>query len=619
MAAEPTLQIAAALALPLSFVTQRLAIFAMTGMGKTYFAAVFAEEMLKAGAHLVVFDPTGIWWGLRASADGEGEGLPITILGRGVHADLPITPTAGAAVADMVVSERLSVVLDLAAFDDDEQVAFANDFAGRLYQLKELDRRPLHLLVDEADVFLPQMPTTKVEVACRKRFDAIVRRGRVRGFGMTMVSQRPAVVYKNPLTQISTLCVLGLSAPQDLDPVDDWLKSKAPAEQRREVMASLSTLPVGDAWFCSPREMNVFQRVRARPRETFDSSKTPEMGEAIIEPKRLAAVDLGALRERLAATIEQAEQNDPAALRAKLADAQARISEQEKALKNNTQVRTERVEVPVLADALIERWEQQANNVEGVAKDMLDVVGKMRTELRAVKEMVNGKALPAAAAATASPPAASVPPTPLPALAAPAPVRARVSDPAPAPAKTPVAPAPTPAAPSPTRASLPDAQKRFLDTLADFARLGVHSLDRKTLAVWSNTSPTSSDLGRHLARLEEAGLVTYPSSGRVALTSKGLGAARVAEVPPSAAALQQAWLAKLPTGPRAFLRALLAEHANGVAAVARRTLAQRASYSPTSSDVGRHIATLKDFGLVYYPKQGQVAAAPTLLALKRGS
>jgi hypothetical protein len=44
------------------------------------------EEFLKAGVHVVVVDPVGVWWGLRASADGQREGLPIVVLG-GEHGD----------------------------------------------------------------------------------------------------------------------------------------------------------------------------------------------------------------------------------------------------------------------------------------------------------------------------------------------------------------------------------------------------------------------------------------------------------------------------------------------------------------------------------------------------
>ena len=40
------------------------------GSGKTYAAKGFVERLLEAGARVAVVDPLGVWWGLRANADG---------------------------------------------------------------------------------------------------------------------------------------------------------------------------------------------------------------------------------------------------------------------------------------------------------------------------------------------------------------------------------------------------------------------------------------------------------------------------------------------------------------------------------------------------------------------
>ena len=98
-----SLRIAENLELPEEAVTQTFAILAKRGVGKTYTASVLVEEIIKAGLPVVVVDPIGVWWGLRASADGEGPGLPIVIAG-GDHADVPITAGSGEAVARLVRS-----------------------------------------------------------------------------------------------------------------------------------------------------------------------------------------------------------------------------------------------------------------------------------------------------------------------------------------------------------------------------------------------------------------------------------------------------------------------------------------------------------------------------------
>ena len=61
------LHISEDIALPLDTATQTIAILARKRVGKTYTASVLAEELIKAEIPLVVLDPTGAWWGLRAS------------------------------------------------------------------------------------------------------------------------------------------------------------------------------------------------------------------------------------------------------------------------------------------------------------------------------------------------------------------------------------------------------------------------------------------------------------------------------------------------------------------------------------------------------------------------
>jgi hypothetical protein len=58
--------------------------------------------------------------GLRTSADGQGSGLPVTILG-GAHADLPLPPDGGTTVADLVIDERMPLVLDLSQLSKTQQ------------------------------------------------------------------------------------------------------------------------------------------------------------------------------------------------------------------------------------------------------------------------------------------------------------------------------------------------------------------------------------------------------------------------------------------------------------------------------------------------------------------
>jgi hypothetical protein len=345
------LQLADDFSIPVEAVTETFAILAKRGAGKTYTASVLVEEMLKAGQQVIVADPLGVWWGLRASADGKPSGLPIAIVG-GEHGDLPLRADMGGMVADLIVAERLAAVIDLSLLRKAEQSQFMTDFAETLHYR---NRQPLHLVLDEADLFAPQSPIKGGE-RLLGAIDDIVRRGRVRGLGVTLISQRSAVINKNVLTQTEVLIALRTTSPQDSDAIDLWMKSKAPPEQRTELLASLASLPIGTAWISSPGWLEVFQQVHIRPRETFDSSATPKIGQRTVTP-RLSDLDLATLRERFAA-LEDEPSDDVARLR-------NRILELE-------QAKAHRVEIPVLRDEQLSQLQALADQAMQQGQALLE-------------------------------------------------------------------------------------------------------------------------------------------------------------------------------------------------------------------------------------------------------
>jgi hypothetical protein len=75
-------------------------------------AAVFVEQLYALGQQVLILDPKGDWWDIRSSANGQGPGLPIVIIG-GEHGDLPLEVQAREELARFVVEERVSVLLDL--------------------------------------------------------------------------------------------------------------------------------------------------------------------------------------------------------------------------------------------------------------------------------------------------------------------------------------------------------------------------------------------------------------------------------------------------------------------------------------------------------------------------
>ena len=172
--------------LPLEAVTETFAILAKRGSGKTSTAVVLAEEMIGTGQQVLTVDPTGVWWGLRAGrSGGQDGGLPVVIVG-GDHADLSLVETEGAALAKMLVAEGVSAVLDLSQLSKSATRRVMTDFLETLYRV---NRDPLHLIVDEADLLAPQrLPKDMLRLL--GAMDDVVRRGRAHGLGVTLISQR---------------------------------------------------------------------------------------------------------------------------------------------------------------------------------------------------------------------------------------------------------------------------------------------------------------------------------------------------------------------------------------------------------------------------------------------
>ncbi len=318
----PGVAIAGDFMFPYEVITQSIGIVAARGAGKTYLTAVMAEEFLMAGLPFVVIDPMGVYWGLRSGADGESEGLDIYILG-GDSADLPLDPSSGKAIARWVCDYRRPVILDLSNMRKAEQRVFVADFAEEIYAVNKL---PLHMIVDEADLFIPQRASPE-EKRVLAAFEDIVRRGRVRGCGISVVTQRPAVIHKDILTQIGTLIVLRMLGPQDRKSIEEWIRFHGDPYKQRIVLSSLASLPVGTAWVWSPGWLGVLKRISIRQKITFDSSAAPKPDEPPpLPPSYRNELDIDELRTALIDAI-QFDPNDPAVMKARIAELEAALME----------------------------------------------------------------------------------------------------------------------------------------------------------------------------------------------------------------------------------------------------------------------------------------------------
>lgn len=302
------LHVSADVAFPIGLMTLATAVLANRGAGKTYFAAVLTEELLSAGQQVIILDPVGVLWGLKS-------GYSIPVFG-GDHADVPLRPDSGDALAKAVVEHGFSAIFDLSEMTNSGAIGFAADFLAELYRR---NRQPCYVVIDEADMFAPQGATQGNGPKCLGAMQHLVRRGRARGLGCALITQRPQAIAKDVLTQCEVLVALRMNHPRDIGAVEEWIDTQASVAQSKEVVKSLPSLPTGEAWFWAP-SLALFQRAKVRARQTFDSSATPKPGQARVQPKHLEAVDIAKLGTQIASTVEEQKANDPAALKKRIAE-----------------------------------------------------------------------------------------------------------------------------------------------------------------------------------------------------------------------------------------------------------------------------------------------------------
>lgn len=597
------LRISDDLALPLEVTTQTMAILAKRRVGKSYTMRRIAEQLYKAGQQIVIVDPKGDQWGIRSAADGKAPGLPVVILG-GERGDVPLEPSGGEIVAKLVVEERVSVLLDLSLFRKKEVAIFMADFLENLYRLKarEIFRTPMMLVVDEADAIAPQKPMPGEE-RMLGAIEDIVRRGGQRGIGCIVVTQRSAVLNKNVLTQAQILVALRTIAPQDLKAMKEWIDVHGEEAERKVLMDSLPSLPVGEAWFWSPgwpTTDGIFKRVQVLPIETFDSGATPKPGAKPVEPKRAADVDLEALKRNMAATIERAKADDPRELRKRIAELEREVAAKERTLqKVDDKTRVIETKVDRLAAIREERlkWEPLLKERDSTIRELqgkLHRIGKALAKGHAANEEIAGelaKELPALTAV----PATEMAPPPVPPRRVEMPIRMRS--------------AAAVRAATNGNGSVSGPQQRILDSLAWFESLSLPAPQKNIVAWLADASPTSSAFANNLGALRSAGLIDYPQQGVVALTDAGRAAANQPETPLTPGELQAAVFQKVSQPQRRILELLIGQYPE---AIEKEVLAESAGASATSSAYANNLGALRSIGLIDYPERGFVVAKPVL-------
>lgn len=213
-------------------VTGRTCIIAQSGAGKSWSIAVLCETMCRAKIGFCLIDTEGeyyslkekfpdIWWIGAEGADSDVDDISM---------DYDIEKINIKHLVSKAVSESRPIIFDVSEVD---MVPRVTRLAHALYDVASEQKKPYLMIVEEADKFIPQSRDSI------KKIEEISRRGRKRGLGLLVATQRPAIVTKNVLSQCNNQIIGKLSIDNDLKAVGIFFSSKQEVEE-------LTTLNPGD-------------------------------------------------------------------------------------------------------------------------------------------------------------------------------------------------------------------------------------------------------------------------------------------------------------------------------------------------------------------------------------
>lgn len=564
------LQISTRLSLPPDTVTSTVIVYGGKGQGKTNFAAVMCEEVAKAGGRFSFIDPLGVSWGLRHSSDGAGKGIEVLILG-GKHGDLPIEPTGGAVVADLVVDESVNVIIDISRHPDGrmwgigERIRFVADYCNRLYERQGERMRPILQIIDEAGRFCPQdiRKDNQDAARCVNAVATMTEEGRNVGIGVMLITQRSARMNKAVSELADAMIAFRTVGPRSIDAIDDWLGEHCDKDKRKGFIVQLRELERGTALVVSPGWLQYEGIVPMRARRTFDSSATPTGGKEVRASGRGAVVDLRRYAELMKETVERAKANDPKALK-------RRVEELEEQLGKAAVDAGDSVSSDEFSGALVDEYQRgYREGFVGGQSDIRQVAIDQLEDFRAAIE--------------------KLPPVDIQPLRAQTPVR--VATPV-EPRKVPIVVPDTTRPPGGNGDGMPKVERVFLTVLAQRSRAG-KTTTRDQVAIFAKYSVRSRHVDNALSALRVKGYID--GRGEIAITRDGLAALGSFEPMPTGKALLAQWLGTLSAAPAAMLRVLASCYPKSMT---RNEIAEATSYSPASRHVDNSLSELRSKQLI---------------------
>jgi len=140
---------------------------------------------------------------------------------------------------DELIQKGKTTIINLRGTPSDIQELIVNRIGNALFELRKVNKiPPMMLVVEEAHNFCPQQG----QKICSKVFRTIASEGRKFGLGLMVISQRPAKIDKNVLSQCNTQIILKVTNANDVAAISQSIEGFVEGMDEE-----MQRLPVGTA------------------------------------------------------------------------------------------------------------------------------------------------------------------------------------------------------------------------------------------------------------------------------------------------------------------------------------------------------------------------------------
>ena len=358
---------------------QCIAILGIRGSGKSNTAGVIFEELLQNNYPLSIVDIEGEYFGLK-------EKYEVLVVGKGEGVEIEIDAHCADEIARVSMEQNVPVVLDLSGFLSEERTELLKAYLSSLWNLAGTLRKPYMIGIEEAHEFIPQ----GVKHELKEMIARIALRGRKRGLGGIVVSQRSAKVDKDVLSQAGMLFLHRV-----VHEVDMRVYSELLPWRKTEVKEIINSLDTGDCIYVNGdnilpiyvRERSTFHAGFTPSLETVKSPELRSVSASIIETIEHARIGKGpkSPTEKLEHRIEQLE---------RMIDSKdGRISELEEVARTLGYIK---LEIPAFArevlspESLVEKEDRVSNSLPVVVADSstVDITDSLQMSPRSLPESI---------------------------------------------------------------------------------------------------------------------------------------------------------------------------------------------------------------------------------------